>query len=78
MLQGTREQSVAEAQAMALTELVAHTATARDTEPAPSCSPVMTIPLSRAVSRCGSCMSGAGHLVSACKSRPLPVARGYG
>jgi hypothetical protein len=33
VLQDTREQSVAEAQAMALTELVAHTATARDTEP---------------------------------------------
>src|SRR5262249_9161884 len=33
ILEGTREQSVAEVQAMALTELVAHAATARDTEP---------------------------------------------
>jgi hypothetical protein len=33
VLEGTREQSVAEAQAMALTELVAHAATARDSEP---------------------------------------------
>ena len=33
ILEGTREQSVAEAQAMALTELAAHAATARDTEP---------------------------------------------
>ncbi len=33
ILEGTREQSVAEAQAMALTELVAHAATARDAEP---------------------------------------------
>ena len=33
VLEGTREQTVAEAQAMALTELVAHAATARDTEP---------------------------------------------
>ncbi len=33
ILEGTREQSVAEAQAMALTELVAHAATSRDTEP---------------------------------------------
>jgi hypothetical protein len=33
ILEGTREQSVAEAQAMALTELVAHAATAPDAEP---------------------------------------------
>jgi hypothetical protein len=33
ILEGTREQSVAEAQAMALTELVAHAATATGTEP---------------------------------------------
>jgi len=33
MLEGTREQTVAEAQAMALTELVAHAATSRHTEP---------------------------------------------
>jgi hypothetical protein len=33
VLEGTREQSVAEAQAMALTELVAHVATSRDSEP---------------------------------------------
>jgi hypothetical protein len=33
ILEGTREQSVAEAQAMALTELVAHAATSRDAEP---------------------------------------------
>jgi len=33
ILEGTREQSVAQAQAMALTELVAHAATSRDTEP---------------------------------------------
>src|SRR5215468_4882388 len=33
ILEGTREQSVAEAQALALTELVAHAATSRDTEP---------------------------------------------
>jgi hypothetical protein len=33
ILEGTREQTVAEAQAMAITELVAHAATARDTEP---------------------------------------------
>jgi hypothetical protein len=33
ILEGTREQSVAEAQAMALVELVAHAATSRDTEP---------------------------------------------
>jgi len=33
ILEGTREQSVAEAQAMALTELVAHAATSRGTEP---------------------------------------------
>jgi hypothetical protein len=33
ILEGTREQSVAEAQAMALTELVAHAATSRDGEP---------------------------------------------
>jgi hypothetical protein len=33
ILEGTREQTVAEAQAMALTELVAHVATSRDTEP---------------------------------------------
>ena len=33
MLEGTREQSVAEAQAMALTELIAHAATSRGTEP---------------------------------------------
>jgi hypothetical protein len=32
ILEGTREQTVAEAQAMALTELAAHAATARDTE----------------------------------------------
>jgi hypothetical protein len=33
ILEGTREQSVAEAQALALTELVAHAATSRDAEP---------------------------------------------
>jgi hypothetical protein len=33
VLEGTREQSVAEAQAMALTELIAHAATSRGTEP---------------------------------------------
>jgi hypothetical protein len=33
ILEGTREQSVAEAQALALTELAAHAATSRDTEP---------------------------------------------
>jgi hypothetical protein len=33
ILEGTREQSVAEAQALALIELAAHAATARDTEP---------------------------------------------
>jgi hypothetical protein len=33
ILEGTREQSVAEAQALALVELAAHAATARDTEP---------------------------------------------
>jgi hypothetical protein len=33
ILEGTREQSVAEAQAMAIIELVAHAATSRDTEP---------------------------------------------
>jgi hypothetical protein len=33
VLEGTREQSVAETQAMALTELIAHTATSRGTEP---------------------------------------------
>jgi hypothetical protein len=33
ILEGTREQSVAEAQAMAITELVAHAATSRDAEP---------------------------------------------
>jgi hypothetical protein len=33
ILEGTREQSVAEAQAMAITELVAHAATSRDAQP---------------------------------------------
>jgi hypothetical protein len=33
MLEGTREQTVAEAQAMAITELIAHTATSMDAEP---------------------------------------------
>jgi hypothetical protein len=33
ILEGTREQSVAEAQALAITELVAHAAASRDTEP---------------------------------------------
>ncbi|MGH3399876.1 MAG: hypothetical protein ACRDPO_34855, partial [Streptosporangiaceae bacterium] len=33
ILEGTREQTVAEAQALAITELVAHAATSRDTEP---------------------------------------------
>ena len=33
ILEGTREPSVAEAQAMAITELIAHAATSRDTEP---------------------------------------------
>ncbi len=73
ILEGTREQSVAEAQALAITELVAHAATA----PAPShggrcCWPATTTPPSPAASHCGSCTNAAGPSASACRSPRNP------
>ena len=73
ILEGTREPSVAEAQAMALTELAAHAAT-RPATPSPGrcCWPPMTTPRSPAGCRCRTCTSAAGPWASACRSPPSP------
>ena len=72
ILEGTREPSVAEAQAMALTELAAHAATTRTASRGPSCWPPMTTPPCPAACRCRTCTSGAGPWASACRSAPSP------
>ena len=72
ILEGTREQSVAETQAMALTELVAHAATDPERNGGRSCSPPTTTPPSPAEYRSPTCMSGAGPSASASRSRPSP------
>ena len=72
ILEGTREQSVAEAQAMALTELVAHAATSRDASRARSCWPAMTTRRCPAGCRCGSSTNVAGPSASASRSRRSP------
>ncbi len=72
ILEGTREPSVAEAQAMALTELAAHAATGPTPNPAPSCSPPMTTAPYPAASRSPTSTNAAGPSASACRSPPSP------
>ena len=72
ILEGTREPSVAEAQAMALTELAARTATSPQARRARSCSPPMTTAPCPAACRCRTCTSAAGPWASACRSPPSP------
>jgi hypothetical protein len=72
ILEGTREQSVAEAQALALTELVAQAATSPAPSPGPSCWRVMTIRRCLGGCRCGRFMSGAGRWGSGCRCPPSP------
>jgi hypothetical protein len=72
ILEGTREPSVAEAQAMALVELAAALATSRDTQPRPSCSPATTTRPCPARYRCGSSTNAAGPSGSACRSPRSP------
>ena len=69
ILEGTREPSVAEAQAMAITELTAHAATDRDAEPRAMLLRPMTTPPCRGRCRWRTCTSGAGPSGSGCRSR---------
>ena len=73
ILEGTREPSVAEAQAMALTELAAHAATSLDGEQrAMLLAADDYSAVSRPGCRCRTCTSGAGRWASGCRSRPSP------
>ena len=65
ILEGTREQSVAEAQAMALTELVATPPPRPAPNGAPSCWALMTIRPCPAGCRCPTCTNAAGRSGSA-------------
>ena len=73
ILEGTSEPSVAEAQAMALTELAAHAVTSPAARaPGRCCWPPMTTPPCPAGFRCPICTSGAGLWASASRSAPSP------
>ena len=73
ILEGTSEQSVAEAQAMAITELAARAATDPTAEPrGRSCWPPTTTAACPAGCRCRTCTSAAGRWASGCRSRPSP------
>ncbi|MGH3408436.1 MAG: hypothetical protein ACRDRJ_38975, partial [Streptosporangiaceae bacterium] len=72
ILEGTREPSVAETQALALTELAARAATDPHGPGAPSCWPPMTTAPCPAACRCPTCTNAAGHSASASRSPPRP------
>ena len=72
ILEGTREPSVAEAQALAITELAARAATSPQARSGPSCSRPMTTPPCPAGCRCPTCTNAAGPSASASRSAPRP------
>ena len=78
ILEGTREPSVAEAQAMALTELAAHAATSPGQRAAGDAAGRRRLQRRvRPGAAVATCTSGAGPWASACRSRPSP-GRGSG